>query len=134
MLAVKALEGHVIYETSCPSERCVHCKQQYGQRSSRIPEPSTLVSSQLSFAKSASGYEFAERGISQKKKKLQPQNFACSKVTVREPLLPRLPYQKKINMSRIGGFFFDIATAPVTVTVTLPVRAPETVPTTEKET
>ena len=64
----------------------------------------------------------------------------CSKVTVREPLLPTpiaiLRYKIEIalppkkNRSRL----FYIATAPITLTLTLPVRAPETVPITEKET
>ena len=55
----------------------------------------------------------------------------CSKVTIREPFSEVLPCQKKTGPDL---FFFDIATTPFTVMVTLPVRAPETVPTTEKET
>ena len=67
----------------------------------RFSSPTPLLSrDDLLKFKSAFGNEFAERGISQKKS--QPQNFVCSKVTVREHFLRvRLGFEIEIILPKI---------------------------------
>ena len=65
-----------------------------------------LVSSQLSFPKSASGYEFAERASAKKKKKTTPAKFRVQQSDCLGASFAKIALPKKNKHVQNRGFFF----------------------------